>query len=43
MQATAELEKAYSHWRQVRADGNCYYRAFYVGYIENILLNEDDD
>ena len=37
-QAAAMLAERYSHWRRIRADGNCYYRAVYVGYVEMLIL-----
>ena len=39
--AAKELAKRYTHWRMVKADGNCYYRAVYVGYLEYLILKKD--
>ena len=33
----ASLQQAYSHWRSVRGDGNCYYRAIIFGIVENLI------
>jgi hypothetical protein len=32
-----ELGLFYSGWRQIRGDGNCYYRAVVFGYLESII------
>ena len=29
----------YSHMRKIRGDGNCYYRAIYVQYIEFLMTH----
>ena len=31
------LTKKYSSWRQIRGDGNCYYRAFLYAVCEQLL------
>ena len=33
-----ELSLRYRGWRQIRGDGNCYYRAAGVGFIENAII-----
>jgi len=27
----------FTHWREIKGDGNCYYRAFMLGLIENLV------
>ena len=34
------LEQHYSHWRQVRGDGNCFYRAIGFAYLEMLTLTQ---
>lgn len=36
-QGSRYLEKSYASWRQVRGDGNCYYRAFLYAILEELL------
>ena len=33
--------KQHSHYRQMRRDGNCFYRAFLLGLFETIETNQD--
>ena len=33
-----KVEPRYSYWRKIRGDGNCYYRAVYVHYIEYLIF-----
>lgn len=33
--------KQHSHYRQMRRDGNCFYRAFLLGLFETIESNQD--
>jgi len=35
--ATLGSQHSFTHWRGVRGDGNCFYRAFAVGYLEFVL------
>lgn len=35
-----ELIKKYKYIRRTRGDGNCFYRAFAVGYLEKNLQND---
>ena len=37
IQGSQYLEKSYASWRQVRGDGNCYYRAFLYAILEELL------
>jgi uncharacterized C2H2 Zn-finger protein len=36
------LEATYSSWRKIRGDGNCYYRAIGLGYIEHLCRESTD-
>lgn len=38
---SAQLAQAYSHWRSIRGDGNCYYRAMIFGLLEVWLESRD--
>ena len=31
----------FTHWRKIRGDGNCFYRAFAFGYLENLLRHHE--
>jgi ubiquitin thioesterase protein OTUB1 len=33
------LKAAYATFRRMRADGNCFYRAFTFGMLEHLILN----
>lgn len=35
------LSESYSHLRRMRGDGNCFYRAFGFGYLEQLLSNKE--
>ena len=35
-----ELGQSYSHWRRVRGDGNCFFRATYVGALEYAISHD---
>lgn len=35
------LEKLMQAWRMISGDGNCFYRAVMIGYVENLILNKD--
>lgn len=37
-----KLKKNYSHFRRVRGDGNCFYRAFGFACFENFIKNKDN-
>lgn len=37
---TKELAVKYRGWRKIRGDGNCYYRAAAVGFIENAITSQ---
>ena len=36
------LERNIFRWRNVSGDGNCFYRAVFFSYMENILIEKDD-
>ncbi|KAG1676553.1 hypothetical protein FOA52_000096 [Chlamydomonas sp. UWO 241] len=36
-----KLGDNYSHLRRTRGDGNCYFRAFFFGYLEALVNNND--
>ena len=38
-QRVRDLAGRYSHWRRVRGDGNCYYRAVMFGLVERSLAD----
>jgi hypothetical protein len=37
LKALDELTDDYSGYRNIRGDGNCYYRAFMIGFIEDLI------
>lgn len=39
----SSLQQHFGHMRQIRGDGNCYYRAFLYSVSEKILMKECDD
>lgn len=36
-----KLKQQFSHWRKIRGDGNCFYRAFAFAYLEHLILRKD--
>lgn len=38
----SDLTTRYDFYRKIRGDGNCYYRAVYVNYLEHIIVFEKD-
>ncbi len=35
-------DKGYTHWRHVKGDGNCFYRSTMFGYIQNLIMKDED-
>ena len=35
-----ELGQSYASWRRVRGDGNCFFRATYVGALEHAISGD---
>ena len=40
-QKIAVLEKTYSHYRHVRGDGNCFFRAAIFNYVEMLIAKPE--
>jgi hypothetical protein len=42
VQQVVKNKYKFTHWREIKGDGNCYYRAFMLGLIENLVYDRDN-